>query len=289
MPFCPGCREEYRPGFTTCPDCGVALVGELAAADPPQEEAWAPLRVEGEELFAEFTAFCTEAGIPWRQREEILLLPAEVANRLLGHFLEGREGVVLDPPGAAGDLARLRPFDPELDGEIRECELLERPDAELAGDEEALDRLVEVAIKGELNLSLAAVDRLARLGEGGRERLVALLGPCCLAGEDLLLRTIVKVLARLPHQGAAESLAPLLEAEDPRAVVHALHGIWRLELRELAGPVSALLLHPDEEVQREADEVLVEFTGRDLGFDPGLDRAEKIRIMEQRQADIQGA
>ena len=87
MPFCPGCREEYRPGFTTCPDCGVALVGELTAADPPQEEAWAPLRVEGEELFAEFTAFCTEAEIPWRQREE--------SKRKIGKRLPGLQAQVI--------------------------------------------------------------------------------------------------------------------------------------------------------------------------------------------------
>ncbi|RMG56292.1 MAG: hypothetical protein D6723_00605 [Acidobacteria bacterium] len=34
MPFCPRCRIEYRPGFTHCSDCGVALVAEL-----PEEHA----------------------------------------------------------------------------------------------------------------------------------------------------------------------------------------------------------------------------------------------------------
>ncbi|MDD5711611.1 MAG: DUF2007 domain-containing protein [Smithellaceae bacterium] len=29
--FCPKCGAEYRSGFTTCADCGVALV-----ADPPE-------------------------------------------------------------------------------------------------------------------------------------------------------------------------------------------------------------------------------------------------------------
>ncbi|MCE5199311.1 MAG: DUF2007 domain-containing protein [Armatimonadota bacterium] len=33
MPYCPECRYEYRPGFTTCPDCNVELVDEL-----PKEE-----------------------------------------------------------------------------------------------------------------------------------------------------------------------------------------------------------------------------------------------------------
>ncbi len=30
--FCPQCRTEYREGFETCTDCGVALVSEL----PPE-------------------------------------------------------------------------------------------------------------------------------------------------------------------------------------------------------------------------------------------------------------
>ena len=30
--FCPQCETEYREGFTTCSDCGVALVSELGVA-----------------------------------------------------------------------------------------------------------------------------------------------------------------------------------------------------------------------------------------------------------------
>jgi hypothetical protein len=46
MPFCPQCRDEYRVGFTTCADCGAALVDALPAPPPPadsdsaDEEAW---------------------------------------------------------------------------------------------------------------------------------------------------------------------------------------------------------------------------------------------------------
>ncbi len=39
MPFCPNCRGEYRPGFTWCVDCDVALVDELP---PEREEAGEP-------------------------------------------------------------------------------------------------------------------------------------------------------------------------------------------------------------------------------------------------------
>ena len=30
MPYCPQCRDEFREGFTTCADCGVALVAVLS-------------------------------------------------------------------------------------------------------------------------------------------------------------------------------------------------------------------------------------------------------------------
>jgi hypothetical protein len=36
MPFCPQCKAEYREGFTTCADCGLALVPELPP-EPPDE------------------------------------------------------------------------------------------------------------------------------------------------------------------------------------------------------------------------------------------------------------
>lgn len=39
MPFCPNCRDEYRPGFTWCADCNVELVDELP---PEPEEAGEP-------------------------------------------------------------------------------------------------------------------------------------------------------------------------------------------------------------------------------------------------------
>jgi len=34
MPFCPDCHEEYRAGFTTCADCGAALVEEPPITQP---------------------------------------------------------------------------------------------------------------------------------------------------------------------------------------------------------------------------------------------------------------
>jgi predicted amidophosphoribosyltransferase len=41
MPFCPQCGTEYRPGFTTCADCEVALTDsppEPSAVEQPEEQ-----------------------------------------------------------------------------------------------------------------------------------------------------------------------------------------------------------------------------------------------------------
>jgi hypothetical protein len=35
MPFCPQCKSEYREGFETCAQCGVALVPALEAEVEP--------------------------------------------------------------------------------------------------------------------------------------------------------------------------------------------------------------------------------------------------------------
>ena len=32
--FCPNCKTEYRPGFSTCSDCGAALVERLVPKEP---------------------------------------------------------------------------------------------------------------------------------------------------------------------------------------------------------------------------------------------------------------
>ena len=36
MPFCPSCQSEYRPGFTHCTDCDVALVESLPETKPEE-------------------------------------------------------------------------------------------------------------------------------------------------------------------------------------------------------------------------------------------------------------
>lgn len=47
--FCPICKTEYRPGFTKCADCGVALVEQLPPSGPPGDEN-VPTDSDGREL-----------------------------------------------------------------------------------------------------------------------------------------------------------------------------------------------------------------------------------------------
>lgn len=47
MPYCPTCEDEFRPGFTRCPDCEVALVDELPVIPEPDDD------VTGEDFVVE--------------------------------------------------------------------------------------------------------------------------------------------------------------------------------------------------------------------------------------------
>jgi hypothetical protein len=78
--ICPGCRAEYRQGFTSCADCGAELVevlpGALVAAERHRGEGSA--REDEEDPFCEFwrgddlrlqgelCQVLEEAGIPHR-------------------------------------------------------------------------------------------------------------------------------------------------------------------------------------------------------------------------------
>lgn len=42
--WCPKCGAEYRPGFTTCADCRVALVDDRPVPTPPPDAAPHPDR-----------------------------------------------------------------------------------------------------------------------------------------------------------------------------------------------------------------------------------------------------
>ncbi len=72
MPFCPNCRTEFRPGFTTCSDCGSSLVAVLGAADSHEApELRLLLRTSDPDLLPEVATTLESAGIPfWTENEE---------------------------------------------------------------------------------------------------------------------------------------------------------------------------------------------------------------------------
>jgi hypothetical protein len=76
--FCPVCRDEYRPGFTRCATCEVALVERLdtaAAAQPAPVMA----EVAAEEGTANFCGFLTlDEAREARDKVKAAGMPAEI-------------------------------------------------------------------------------------------------------------------------------------------------------------------------------------------------------------------
>jgi hypothetical protein len=56
--FCPSCRDEFREGYTTCADCGVALVDTLPPeGEPAPEEQGEGTHGGWDQVFETGTAF----------------------------------------------------------------------------------------------------------------------------------------------------------------------------------------------------------------------------------------
>jgi hypothetical protein len=60
MPWCPTCRDEYRDGFTTCSECGAALVASLDEEPPAPEETGAGTHGGWDTVFESATTFEAE-------------------------------------------------------------------------------------------------------------------------------------------------------------------------------------------------------------------------------------
>ncbi len=99
--FCPRCGDEFRPGFSVCPDCQLSLVSE-----PPLRDS-APL--EDDEDLVTLATFSTlfEASVA-RGALEDAGIPALVPGENVGAF--SRSNVA--PPMAWAEI-KVRPADGE--------------------------------------------------------------------------------------------------------------------------------------------------------------------------------
>lgn len=84
--FCPDCGGEYRSGFTTCADCGVALVAEAPTeAETDEAGPLAALEVTGDpELLAELTGRLEQAEVPYVVQAGTALALMEEDGALIG-------------------------------------------------------------------------------------------------------------------------------------------------------------------------------------------------------------
>jgi ferredoxin len=102
--FCPVCRDEYRPGFTRCATCNVALVESLDG-DAPEAPQMILAEETPDEPMANFCGFLTlDDARSARETVRGAKLPSEILIR--------------DAPAAAEDAApreeywlRVRPKD----------------------------------------------------------------------------------------------------------------------------------------------------------------------------------
>jgi hypothetical protein len=79
--FCPVCRDEYRPGFTRCEGCDVALVASLDV-EAPRRPAPVVSEVAAEEATANYCGFLTlEEARDARDKVRSARLPAEILIR----------------------------------------------------------------------------------------------------------------------------------------------------------------------------------------------------------------
>lgn len=61
--FCPDCKDEFQPGYRTCPDCNVALVEELPRKEHPEVVVIAQIHEGG--MLPLITSVLEGSGVPY--------------------------------------------------------------------------------------------------------------------------------------------------------------------------------------------------------------------------------
>ncbi len=84
--FCPQCGSEYRPGFTECNDCQVALVDSLPQEEEPEYEEFVEIMTVFSEVHKVLIqAAFDEAGVEYYFHGEFAhhLVPLPFSMRLM--------------------------------------------------------------------------------------------------------------------------------------------------------------------------------------------------------------
>jgi len=301
VPFCPRCRNEYEATVPRCVDCGVDLV-EDRPPDPRQvalrEGARpVPLLLEDPETRSEIQRALAAAQVPAVLREDseppgALWIPAAysamaqrvVSGAIPGHSLEFTE--------EGGVLRREEPDDRDR---IEDDAVLRMSLGEIAsrGEEagSALDRCLR---QGTPPVLIRAGLLLRRIGDAGLSRLARALRESIERGDRERGAALLRELAdgaerrRSPWPPAVLELGTLLREQDPARRAWGATVAGRLRLRQVYAKLVDLLMDPDPTVAVGADEALIEITDEDLGFDPGLERSEIERIVEERKEWARG-
>lgn len=280
MPWCPACRQEYRPGIARCADCTVELVEDLARHDRAAAEQAAARLLRIVAPGGTLTALASGLkgrGIPVELEAGGggLLVPeaaAELVEASLGQVAEyERVGDVLHVYGPRQDLEPEVPLDPGW---------LEKSDAELVAERDA-------AIGGLVALFASPV---ARLRMRAFTRLNGLLAAQQLPIADVLLWTararmkkalyaFAALLAERPPAGLAARLLDEVKGAEPLLAGQLLHVVALLRDRAAAPALVALLDHESSLVRDDADEALVSLAGFDVGFDAEAEPTQRARAI----------
>ncbi len=283
MPFCPNCREEFRPGIGHCPDCNVELVESLEEKSEEPEERVVFIATSTKDVAERVQRLCKRSGIPCMisTGDLGLYFPLEYAGRALGWISNELNDLVIEPPGEKGSPPLIRDMDPERDG----IPVITKEDLE--DRERLLDKLLEAAVKGDVRAHNSAVTALIKLGEDGIERIRVLIRELCLAKEEERLGWVFHACGEMDIPGIGETILPILENSDPDVIALALRAAWKFRAPEISRKACRLLLHDNEVVQEEADEYLIEITGKDIGFEPGMDYGERERAYRIRLEQVE--
>jgi hypothetical protein len=125
--FCPVCRDEFRPGFSRCPDCDVPLVVRLAEPDP--ETSPETVLLEPTESVVVFETEDHSLGGVVKSLLESAGIPVAAENLSPTAWLEATQGINL-----AGPIRIRVPRDQEADARALLAEQPLSADSEPPGD-----------------------------------------------------------------------------------------------------------------------------------------------------------